>query len=232
MGLNYKKRIKVAPGVHVNLGKKSAGISIGGKYGGVSMNSRTGTTVHTSAPGTGLSYREHLSSSNSKRHAASQVEDVYDDCEDTSESTVDLSTPPLFLDADVVASLNDKAFLAYSKDVLAYCKAVSDVGLGVDKEIFERAQNALHTVRQEQIRRADKKTAAKSKKEKAPKPKKESKLSTLEPEKKAKVNKISVLGIAAGIVFGVVCAALQAENIAILFGALLIVSLYIFAKTK
>lgn len=160
MGLNYKKRIKVAPGVHVNVGKKSAGISIGGKYGGVSMNSRTGTTVHTSAPGTGLSYREHISSSNSKAHAAKQ------------------------------------------------------------------------TVRQEQIRRADKKTAAKSKKEKAPKPKKESKLSTLEPEKKAKVNKISVLGIAAGIVLGVVCAALQAENIAILFGALLIVSLYIFAKTK
>lgn len=232
MGLNYKKRIKVAPGVHVNLGKKSTGISIGGKYGGASMNSRTGTTVHTSAPGTGLSYRKHLSSSNSKRHAVSQIEDVYDDYEDTSERTVDFSTPPLFLDADVVASLNDKAFLDYSKDVLAYCKAVSDVGLGVDKEIFERSQNALHTVRQEQIRRADKKTAAKSKKEKAPKPKKESKLSTLEPEKKAKVNKLSVLGIAAGIVLGVVCAALQAENIAILFGALLIVSLYIFAKTK
>lgn len=232
MGLNYKKRIKVAPGVHVNLGKKSAGISIGGKYGGVSMNSRTGTTVHTSAPGTGLSYREHLSSSNSKRHAASQVEDVYDDYEDTSESTVDLSTPPLFLDADVVASLNDKAFLAYSKDVLTYCKAVSDVGLGVDKEIFECAQNALHTVRQEQIRRADKKRRQNPKKEKAPKTKKESKLSTLEPEKKAKVNKVSVLGIAAGIVFGVVCATLQAANIATLFGALLIVSLYIFAKTK
>lgn len=232
MGLNYKKRIKVAPGVHVNVGKKSAGISIGGKYGGVSMNSKTGTTVHTSAPGTGLSYREHISSSNSKAHAAKQSVDSYGDYEDASESTVDLSTPPLFLDADAVASLNEKAFLAYSKDVIDYCQAILNAGGGVDPETFERAQNALHTVRQEQNRRADKKTAAKSKKEKAPKPKKESKLSTLEPEKKAKVNKISAFGVVVGIILGVVAAALHTPSVATAFGALLIVSLYIFAKTK
>lgn len=230
MGLNYKKRIKVAPGVHVNLGKKSAGISIGGKYGGVSMNSRTGTTVHTSAPGTGLSYREHISSSNRKGHTAMQSVDSYDDYEDTSESAVDLSTPPLILDADAVASLNDKAFLAYSKDVMAYCQAVLDVGRGVDPETFERAQNALHTVRQEQIRRADKSKPRKPKKE--PKPKAESKLSTLEPEKKAKLNKISAFGVVFGLVFGVVAAVLQTPSVATAFGALLIVSLYIFAKTK
>ena len=42
MGFKYRKSVKIAPGVKLNVGKKSAGISIGGKYGGVSVNSKTG----------------------------------------------------------------------------------------------------------------------------------------------------------------------------------------------
>lgn len=56
MGLRFRKSIKLAPGVKLNLGKKSAGISIGGKYGGVSFNSRTGSRSRISIPGTGISY--------------------------------------------------------------------------------------------------------------------------------------------------------------------------------
>lgn len=56
MGMRFRKSIKIAPGVKLNLGKKSAGISIGGKHGGVSFNSRTGARARVSAPGTGLSY--------------------------------------------------------------------------------------------------------------------------------------------------------------------------------
>ena len=56
MGFGFKKSIKIAPGIKLNIGKKSAGISIGGKAGGVSINSKTGTTVRTSIPGTGISY--------------------------------------------------------------------------------------------------------------------------------------------------------------------------------
>ena len=56
MGLRFRKSIKIAPGVRLNIGKKSAGISIGGKYGGISMNSKTGMRARVSAPGTGLSY--------------------------------------------------------------------------------------------------------------------------------------------------------------------------------
>ena len=32
MGLNFRKSIKVADGVKLNVGKKSAGVSVGGKY--------------------------------------------------------------------------------------------------------------------------------------------------------------------------------------------------------
>lgn len=60
MGLRFRKSIKIAPGVKLNLGKKSAGISIGGKYSGVSVNSKTGVRVRASAPGTGLSYSAKL----------------------------------------------------------------------------------------------------------------------------------------------------------------------------
>lgn len=60
MGMRFRKSIKIAPGVKLNLGKKSAGISIGNKYGGVSINSRTGTRARISAPGTGLSYTTSL----------------------------------------------------------------------------------------------------------------------------------------------------------------------------
>lgn len=67
MGLKFRKSFKIAPGVKVNVGKKSAGVSIGGKYGGISMNTKTGTHARVSAPGTGLSYTTKVGgSSNTK----------------------------------------------------------------------------------------------------------------------------------------------------------------------
>ena len=56
MGLIFRKSFKIAPGVRLNIGKKSAGISCGSKFGGISYNSRTGLRTRVSAPGTGLSY--------------------------------------------------------------------------------------------------------------------------------------------------------------------------------
>ena len=63
MGLNFRKSIKVADGVKLNVGKKSAGVSVGGKYVGASFNSRTGARVRASLPGTGLSYTKSLGGS-------------------------------------------------------------------------------------------------------------------------------------------------------------------------
>lgn len=56
MGFKFRKSIKIAPGIKLNIGKKSAGISIGGKTGGISFNTKTGARARVSAPGTGLSY--------------------------------------------------------------------------------------------------------------------------------------------------------------------------------
>lgn len=56
MPLRFRRSIKLAPGLRLNIGKKSVGFSVGGKYGGYSFNSRTGARARVSAPGTGLSY--------------------------------------------------------------------------------------------------------------------------------------------------------------------------------
>lgn len=66
MGLKYRKSFKIAPGVKVNLSRKSAGVSIGGKYGGMSFNTKRGATARVSAPGTGLSYSTKIGGSSKK----------------------------------------------------------------------------------------------------------------------------------------------------------------------
>lgn len=66
MGFRFRKSVKIAPGVKVNLGKKSVGVSVGGKHGGVSINSKTGARARVSAPGTGLSYSKKIGKSTSR----------------------------------------------------------------------------------------------------------------------------------------------------------------------
>ncbi len=56
MGLRFRKSIKIAPGVRLNIGKKSVGISAGVKGARVSVNSSGRVTKSVGIPGTGLSY--------------------------------------------------------------------------------------------------------------------------------------------------------------------------------
>ena len=58
MGLRFRKSFKVAPGVKINVGKKSVGLSVGGKGGRVTVNSSGRLTKSASIPGTGISYVE------------------------------------------------------------------------------------------------------------------------------------------------------------------------------
>ena len=55
MGLRYRKRIKVAPGVHLNLSKSGVSTSVGKPGATVNFSGR-GTKVTTGIPGTGISY--------------------------------------------------------------------------------------------------------------------------------------------------------------------------------
>lgn len=56
MGLRFRKSIKVAPGVKVNLNKKSVGVTLGTKGVHYTINSNGKQTKSVGIPGTGLSY--------------------------------------------------------------------------------------------------------------------------------------------------------------------------------
>lgn len=66
MGFKFRKRIKVAPGVTINLSKKGVSTTVGVK--GLSVNSgKDGTYLNVGIPGTGLYDRVELSSKKGKQ---------------------------------------------------------------------------------------------------------------------------------------------------------------------
>jgi hypothetical protein len=64
MGIRFRKSIKVAPGVRVNVGKKSSSVSFGGKGFSTSVSPSGRNTRTVGIPGTGIS---HVSTSGGKR---------------------------------------------------------------------------------------------------------------------------------------------------------------------
>ena len=59
MGWSFRKRIKIAPGIHMNIGKNGPSFSVGGKGASVSFGEK-GTYLNTSIPGTGLRNRQKI----------------------------------------------------------------------------------------------------------------------------------------------------------------------------
>lgn len=66
MGLRFRKNIKILPGVKLNFGKKSAGVSVGTTGARYSVNSSGRKTSTVGVPGTGLSYSKSSSSKKGK----------------------------------------------------------------------------------------------------------------------------------------------------------------------
>jgi hypothetical protein len=62
-GLRFQKRLKLLPGLKINLSKSGASATVGTKGAGVNIG-RDGITTNAGIPGTGLSYRQKLSAKN------------------------------------------------------------------------------------------------------------------------------------------------------------------------
>ena len=75
MGLRFRKSIKIAPGIKLNISNKSTGISVGGKGARISVNSKGRVTKSVGLPGTGISYVEtsKIGSSKKKKAATGEV---------------------------------------------------------------------------------------------------------------------------------------------------------------
>lgn len=56
MGLKFRKSIKVAPGVKLNLNKNSASVTVGTKGAHYTVNTSGKKTTSAGIPGTGISY--------------------------------------------------------------------------------------------------------------------------------------------------------------------------------
>lgn len=71
MGLRFRKSVKIAPGVRLNISKKSVGISAGVKGYRKSINSSGRVTTSIGVPGTGVSYVKTENLKSKKKKTAS-----------------------------------------------------------------------------------------------------------------------------------------------------------------
>jgi hypothetical protein len=91
MGWGFRKSKKILPGVRATLSHRGIGLRVGGRHAGVSVTP-TGARVSGSIPGTGVSFRKELGTSNSSEEQTyeQEPEQEYDDyeymhCENTLE---------------------------------------------------------------------------------------------------------------------------------------------------
>ena len=60
MGIRFRKRIKIAPGIHLNFSKNQTSLNIGPKGFNVTIGNKD-THLNAGIPGTGISMREKIS---------------------------------------------------------------------------------------------------------------------------------------------------------------------------
>jgi hypothetical protein len=70
MGLRFRRSVRIAKGVRLNISTKSVGISAGTRGARISTNSRTGTRVTVGVPGTGLSHSQKVGGGKKRRTAS------------------------------------------------------------------------------------------------------------------------------------------------------------------
>ena len=59
MGLRFQRRIKILPGVRINLSKSGVGFSVGGRGAHIGITARGQRYTSVGLPGSGLSWREY-----------------------------------------------------------------------------------------------------------------------------------------------------------------------------
>lgn len=97
MGMRFRKSFKVAPGVKINLNKKSSSVTFGGKGAHYTINSNGRKTRSVGIPGTGISYSETTSSKRRVSHASSASFDSnIDYSENINEDFKEILTPKEF----------------------------------------------------------------------------------------------------------------------------------------
>lgn len=76
MGFRFRKSWKIAPGIRLNLGKKSASISFGGKGARYTVSSTGRKTATVGIPGTGISYSKTTGAATRERGGTTMGENA------------------------------------------------------------------------------------------------------------------------------------------------------------
>jgi len=59
MGLRFQRRVKLLPGVHLNLSMSGVGVSVGGRGAHIGVTARGQRYTSVGLPSTGISWREY-----------------------------------------------------------------------------------------------------------------------------------------------------------------------------
>jgi S-DNA-T family DNA segregation ATPase FtsK/SpoIIIE len=101
MGWRYRKRIKILPGIHINISKSGISTNVGVKGASVTFGPK-GTYVNTGLPGTGVYRRDRISGSAKKYESTNETDDEryafsnnFHSIEEYTEDTSFLSYNPL-----------------------------------------------------------------------------------------------------------------------------------------
>lgn len=72
MGIRFRKRIKLAPGLHLNLSGSGLSMSVGQRGASMTFGGRGGTYMNAGIPGTGLYARERVGATNASPQSRSR----------------------------------------------------------------------------------------------------------------------------------------------------------------
>lgn len=131
MGFRFRKSIKIAPGVKLNFGKKSIGISAGTKGARVSVNSKGKVTETIKIPGTGISYVKTHNLHTQADSSQNAKTDFAEPSPDTRKHSQETACPnvPLIVPARNVSIL--KGIVRYSAYVM-----IPLILIGVNANLF------------------------------------------------------------------------------------------------
>ncbi len=96
MAWNYRKRIKIAPGVTVNVSKGGVSTTAGKKGASVTVGKK-GTYLNTGIPGTGMYNRQKISGPSSNHRKAGNIQTNKVQSNPAANQKVDTDNPGCFL---------------------------------------------------------------------------------------------------------------------------------------
>lgn len=108
MGIRFRKRIKIAKGLTINLSNGGVSTTIGQPGASVNVGGKKGPTATIGIPGSGLSYSKKLGSGNAKGRAQLDVPSNHPEQWDAQGRSQDVDIPRI-----IVGLLLVIAFLAW-----------------------------------------------------------------------------------------------------------------------